>query len=271
MPALPDLLIADNCSPDEGRPKPINLLATYPEPHSGYDGMLSAMSVLFTHEIAQFRPRRQGPESIIQQTVEKRVDSFITPTSAGVWTAAELPLGAGVPDLIVAAYHHDVLALANVDISHSEILAYLRIVGRARLETIAERLQMPEKTTQKRLEALLDARVLSVSDEVFILPPLWREILPEIVTIEVKVSDWRRAVEQAARNRIFAHRSYVALPQRTAERVRMEPLFAQLGLGLVGVTEEKEVHIVRRPRRRQPVVWTYYYKLASVLARSFTN
>jgi len=161
--------------------------------------------------------------------------------------------------------------LAHVDISHSEILAYLRVVGRARLETIAERLKIPEKAAQKQLEALLDARALSVSDEVFVMPPLWRQILPEIVTIEVKVSDWRRAVEQAARNRIFAHRSYVALPQRTAERVRTEPLFGQLGLGLVGVTEEKAVQILRKPRRRQPVVWTYYYKLASVLARSFSN
>jgi hypothetical protein len=233
--------------------------------------MLSTIPMLSTPEITQFRPRRPGPESVIQETVEKRVYSFIAPTDADVWTAAALPLGAGVPDLVVASYHRDVLALAHVDISHSEILAYLRVVGRARLDTIAERLQIPEKAAQKRLEALLDARALSVSDDVFILPPLWRHILPEIVTIEVKVSDWRRAVEQAARNRIFAHRSYVALPQQTAERVRMEPLFGQLGLGLVGVTDEKAVQILRKPRRRQPVVWTYYYRLATVLARSFSN
>ncbi len=233
--------------------------------------MLSTMSLLPAPEITQYRPRRSGPESVIQETVEKRVHSFIPPTAVDIWTAAALPLGAGVPDLVVASYHRDVLALAQVDISHSEILAYLRVVGRARLETIADRLQMPEKTVRKGLEALLDARALSVSDNVFALPTLWKQILPEIVTIEVKVSDWRRAVEQAARNRIFAHRSYVALPQRIAERARMEPLFGHLGLGLVGVTEEKTLEIVRKPRRRQPIVWTYYYRLAAVLARSFSN
>jgi len=227
------------------------------------------MQTVSAPEITQFRPRRPGPESLIQETVEKRIHSFLHPAAAAIWTAAGLPLGAGVPDLVIAAYHRDVLALAQVDISHSQILAYLRAVGKARLETIAQRLQMPEKATQKRLQALLDARALSVFDDVFALPPLWKEILPEIVTIEVKVADWRRAVEQAARNRIFAHRSYVAVPQRVAERIRKDPLFGQLGLGLIGVANEESVQIVRRPRRRQPVVWTYYYRLALLLARSF--
>jgi hypothetical protein len=223
------------------------------------------------HEMTQFRPVRPGPESIIQDLVAKRISSFITTTDAHIWSAASLPLGAGVPDLVVASYHREVLALANVDIPHSEILAYLRVVGRARPETIAERLRTPEKAVRKRLEALVDARALSVSDDVFILPPLWKNILPEIVTIEVKVSNWQRAIEQAARNRIFAHRSYVALPLRTAERVRIEPLFRQLGLGLIGVAENKTIKVIRKPRRRQPVVWTYYYKVASALARSFVN
>lgn len=232
--------------------------------------MLSSMQPVTFPEINQFRSRRPGPESLIQETLEKRVHSFIGPSATDIWTAAALPIGAGVPDLVVASYHRDVLALAQVDISHSAILAYLRVVGRARLETIAERLQMPEKAAQKRLEALLDARVLSVLDSVFVLPAPWKDILPEIVTIEVKVADWKRAVEQASRNRIFAHRSYIAVPQRVADRIRTEPLLGQLGLGLVGVTDDNSVQIVRRPRRRQPVVWTYYYRLAAVLARSFS-
>lgn len=229
------------------------------------------MSSLPAPEITQFRPRRPGPESLIQEMLEKRVHSFLGPTAVDIWTAAALPLGAGVPDLVVASYHRDVLALAHVDISDSEILAYLRAVGRARLQTISQRLQMPEKAAQKRLNALLDARALSVCDDVFVLPPQWKEILPEIVTIEVKVADWRRAVEQASRNKIFAHRSYVAVPLSVAERIRMEPLFTQLGLGLVGVDDDKGLQIVRKARHRQPVVWTYYYRLAVVLARSFST
>ncbi len=218
--------------------------------------------------INQFRACRLGPESVIQDMVARRISSFITSTDTDIWTAASLPIGAGMPDLVVASYHREVLALANVDISDSEILAYLRMVGRARLETIADRLRRPEKKLRRGLGDLVEAKVISVTDDVFSLLPVWKRILPEIVTIEVKVADWRKAIEQAARNRVFAHRSYVALPQRTAARVRTNPLFGQLGLGLVGVTEDKTVQVVRKPRRRQPIVWTYYYRLASILARS---
>jgi hypothetical protein len=113
--------------------------------------------------------------------------------------------------------------------------------------------------------------VLSVSDKAFVLPPKWKEILPEIVAVEVKVSDWHRAIEQAARNRIFANRSFVALPEQVALRVRAEPLFRQLGLGLISVIEGGAVRVLRKARRRQPMVWNYYYKLAVVLARSFSS
>ncbi len=221
-------------------------------------------------EVSPFRPDRPGPELVIQDTVAEGISSLITSVGTEIWTATSLPLGAGIPDLVAASYYREVLALANVEISHSEILAYLRVVGRARPETIAARLGTPEKAMRKQLEALVDVQALSFNDGVFVMPTLWKEILPEIVTIEVKVSNWRRAVEQAARNRIFAHRSYVALPARVAQRVRTAPLFRQLGLGLIAVDEEEDtVRVIRRPRRRQPVVWTYYYKLASVLARSF--
>jgi hypothetical protein len=233
--------------------------------------MLNAMPILSAPAITQFRQRRPGPELLIQETVEQRVRSLMGSSDADLWTAAGIPLGAGVPDLVVVSYHRDVLALANVDISNAHILAYLRSVGRARLETIADRLQISEKSAQVRLEVLLDAHALEVCADVFALPTVWREILPEIVTIEVKVSDWRKAVEQAGRNRIFAHRSYVALPERAAQRVRVEPLFGQLGLGLIGVADDKSVHVLRRARWRQPVVWAYYYRLAGLLAKSFSN
>jgi hypothetical protein len=183
-----------------------------------------------------------------------------------------LPLGAGIPDLVIASYHRQVLALAAVEIADSDILAYLRVVGRAKPDTIAERLRTSALIVRKKLQTLLDLEALAVSgDEVFTLASPWRQILPEIVTIEVKVADWQRALEQASRNRIFAHRSYVALPQPTAERVRSQPMFARLGLGIIGVAPDQSVTVVRKPRRRQPLVWAYYYRLASLLARNYPS
>jgi hypothetical protein len=182
------------------------------------------------------------------------------------WTVGSLAIGAGMPDLLIISYRPLVFALANTNLKETQILAYLRAVGRARMETIARRLHSTEKLVNRSLYSLVDAKAVEVSADTFFLPPLWREILPDIVAIEVKVSNWQRAVAQAARNRIFAHRSFVALPEGVAMRVRHDPLLRQLGIGLMSVRDASSVHVVRRPRRHRPAVWTYYYQLARLLA-----
>lgn len=39
-----------------------------------------------------------------------------------------------------------------------------------------------------------------------------------VIAVEAKLQDWRSALQQAFRNRCFAHRSYVLLPKNTAIR-----------------------------------------------------
>lgn len=217
--------------------------------------------------LTQFRPRRQGPEALIEDIVAGQIPKLFRP-SPHSWIAASLRLGAGIPDLVVASYHPQVFALANVKLIDAQILAYLRGVGKARLETIAERMGASPKKLNCSLSSLVDAEAIEASSNTYSLSLLWKEILPEIITIEVKVSNWQRAIEQAARNRIFAHVSFVALPEKIAQRVRTEPLLCTLGIGLISVSEDANAAVIKKPRRRSPTVWTYYYRLASILARS---
>ena len=220
--------------------------------------------------VAQFRPRREGPEALMQDIVACKIPELFC-SNPYSWTAASVPLGAGIPDLVVVSYNPQVFAITNIELTDTQILAYLRAVGKARLETIAQRIGRSPKKLNDRLSSLLDAAAIETSSNTFSLTLPWRQILPEIITIEVKVSNWRRALEQAARNRIFSHRSFVALPEKVAQRVRREPLLGKLGIGLISVFENGAAAVVRKSRRTRPTVWSYYYQLASLLARSRTN
>jgi hypothetical protein len=220
-----------------------------------------------TDPIAEFRPRRHGPESRMQDIVAAQIPELFCPRPNS-WTAASVPVGAGIPDLVVVSYYPEVFALANVGLTNAQILAYLRAVGKVRLETIAERMGTSPKKLVNHLSSLVDAEAIETSSNTFSLAPLWRQILPEIITIEVKVSNWQRAIEQAARNRIFAHLCFVALPEKVAQRVRKVSLVGDLGIGLISVSENATATVIRRPRRGRPTVWWYYYQLASILAKS---
>ena len=220
-------------------------------------------------EVAYFREPRPGPELQMQTAVAKQIPFLFPCTDRPSWTAGQVSIGAGMPDLTVISSDPEVVTLSSVNLPHAHILAYLRTVGRARLDTIVQRIRGPRKTVAQCLEALVLAQVVDEGDAVFSLRPCWRNILAEIITIEVKVKDWRRAVEQAGRNTIFAHRSYVALPVMVADRIRSESIFRHIGAGVLAVDDSGEVQIVSRAPRNRPLVWTYYYELASLTARHF--
>jgi len=214
----------------------------------------------------QYRPLRVGPEATLQHAVEGQLHALFPQENRLLWTAGSIPLGAGRPDIIVTACEPQILALTDIDVSAREMLAYLRAVGRARSETISVRLNKSPRSVERSLVSLLEAKILIVDRGTYALSADWRDVLPEIIAIEVKVEDWRRAAMQAARNRIFSHRSFVALPGTLAKRVKSDTLFRELGIGILGVSPEGEVRIVRRGRRTMPKVWSYYYSLASMAA-----
>jgi len=216
-------------------------------------------------QVTYFRPRKPGPESRLEDAVANRIPQLFPDTC---WTAGSLPLGAGIPDLVIVRCEPKVYALANVPLLNAQILAYLRAVACARVDTIANRIGCREHIIIRNLENLVQVQAVLSEANAYRLAPEWRDILPEIVTVEVKVANWRRAVDQASRNSIFAHRSFVALPQQTAIRVRREDMFQQTGVGLLGVDDDNEVQMIRRPVRRQPRVWIYYYQVALFAAKN---
>lgn len=220
-----------------------------------------------TLEVKYYRPRRRGPEAALEDIVAARVSELLVVERQRLWLAGSLPLGAGMPDLVAVTWKPQVSDLHRSVMLDAHVLAYVRRANRVRLDKIICRLQRPRHLVVDSLDALTAAGAVDDTDGVFSIAPPWREILPEIVAVESKVSNWQKAVAQAARNRIFSHRSYVALPDSTAARVRIHPKFSQLGIGIIAVGANNSVRVVRPARRRKPSVWTYYYELVVHVAQ----
>lgn len=216
--------------------------------------------------VQYFRPQRPGPEAAIESAVVGFLPEIYRDTPDYVWAAGSVRVGAGMPDLLVALCEPQVIALANLEIPAADVLAYLRAVRCALPETIASRTGHSQGLVLRTLKVLEDATAVCSDSSAYHLHPLWKEVLPEIITIEVKVSDWRKAIMQASRNSIFAHRSYIAVPDRVATRIRCEESLRRLGLGLLSISDGGTVSIVRRALKHRPRVWTYYYQLASLAA-----
>lgn len=219
-----------------------------------------------TTDVTYYRPIRLGPEAVIEAAVARSLGALVAQSCYPTWTAGSLPLGSGMPDLLAVTWQPRVLALADPSIADTSILAYLRAVGCARLDTIVRRLGRSAPSITDVLEGLVSAEVLVRQSDRFKLEPVWRHILPEIVAVEAKVSDWRRAFGQAARNQVFSHRSFVALPDAVARRAVNDPVSRSLGIGVLGVAYDGTVAVLRRAAFLRPRVWAYYYQLAHQVA-----
>jgi len=67
-------------------------------------------------DVTYFRPRRPGPESAIENAEASRIPQLFPTLKFPSWTAGSLPIGAGMPDLVVVACEPEVFALAEVTI-----------------------------------------------------------------------------------------------------------------------------------------------------------
>jgi len=222
-------------------------------------------------EIRRYRPVRPGPEAWLDAAVLRSIGQLISKSAFPRWMAASLPVGAGMPDLLAISWNPRVIAIANQKADDASILAYLRAVGCARFDTIVSRLRRKADTVADSLDALVRASVLLREADRYSLDPAWRSILPEVIAIEAKVSDWRRALAQASRNQLFAHRSYVALPSTVAARVANAPELRKLGVGVLSVEGDGAVVVVRQAVPLRPRVWAYYYQLAHHIARDTSS
>ena len=75
----------------------------------------------------------------------------------------------------------------------------------------------------------------------------------ELIAIEAKLCKWRKALHQAYRNRCFANRSYVLLPQKIAELAFCyEHEFDRRGVGICSILNG-HITIVKEAVMEDPI------------------
>ena len=87
----------------------------------------------------------------------------------------------------------------------------------------------------------------------------------ELVAVELKLRDWRRAIWQAVNNRQVATYSFVALPPAAAERADRQ-LFASLGVGLIIADPVADARVALPAKRSRYVNGRAAREMAALLS-----
>ena len=157
----------------------------------------------------------------------------------------------GIADLVAVAPSRDLLARRlAVDVApltyepDAAILTALAPRAARDVDDVASRLGWPSSSVKRRLPTLLrSGAVARTSTGRLVRHP---DVVPvgRIHAFEAKVRDWRRALQQARKYRLWADTSSVVLPRLPRSSMNVEEEITRLGIGL-GV----DGAWVRQPRR----------------------
>jgi len=161
--------------------------------------------------------------------------------------ADEIDAGAGIADL-VATYGKTASERANsyryryVSLTSRNEVELFRFLVKARTELeLREWAPWGWKSLRENAMApLLDRGLIRCSSGKYEIVEKIPDPGTNITAVELKLRDWRRAVGQAARYHLFAHKVYIALPMAAAEKSITAA--GELGIGVLGIDDN---HIVR--------------------------
>lgn len=168
----------------------------------------------------------------------------------------------GMPDLVFARFDAAAeraragtpLGRAFPDAGDAAVLLALDHARACTVDEVATSARLARSTVVARLRALaLDACVERISRSE------WRRVGPlpgrlqEAVAAELKLRDWRRALNQAARYRAFAERAWVVVDaDRAAGAITNEVAFSFNAIGLAALSAWGELETLVAPAPTPP-------------------
>lgn len=206
-----------------------------------FDGLKSRMSISTPFE----------SEARLINVVLNQITQFTEGNN--IVKSTELPIGAGIVDVV--AGHR----ISQIDSSKYEsltdleayLLSRLYFKQRLTLQSIIHRAQLPAKIVGKTLEQLVHKRYSTVSGNCYLRG---ETNIQNLIAIEGKTKNWKRALTQANRNRLFTSQTFVALDARYARPALQNiDLFMEAKVGLAVVFWDGDISIAYKPPKADPI------------------
>jgi hypothetical protein len=161
--------------------------------------------------------------------------AILEPKFPNQFSTPELYLQGVIPDLVLVSWNEIALPLTRrVTTIEAHVLHALRTQAET-AHQIAQKLVFSNARMDKTVSSLQKLGLIEVScTGVLKLTDAGTTEAAEIIAIEMKMRDWRKALAQAREYTAFADRAYVILDGFQVERsATMDGHFSEAGIGLI--------------------------------------
>lgn len=200
-----------------------------------------------------FKSERQLSRIIKQKLYEDPTILFKKSRNFQTFIVDELNVGHGVADLVVS-FHKKVKKRSQSLTLHD--LNILNIVKKSTTTTVKE-IESATRTSREKIKnsirKLEKEKLIESKDEYLFSFNDYINYQAETIAIEVKLKNWKRALEQAYRYRCFAFHSYVFLDETHATpAIKNKSLFLKYNIGLASVSKKGNIEFHYKPKKGHP-------------------
>jgi len=190
-------------------------------------------------------------ENFLIDTVIKHINQFLT---GNVVVSTELPVGAGIVDVVAGQIENRPKNKFNYETltrTEAYVLSHLYYKQRLRLDTIARRTELPIAVVENVLVKLHSGGYCTTSGQCYIRT---KPLVNNLVAIEGKIKNWKRALQQAIRNQLFSSQSFVALDAKYSKpAIQNIMIFEKYHIGLAIVFRSGFIHVIYSPPHTHPI------------------
>ncbi|MCF8448545.1 MAG: hypothetical protein K9G49_01635 [Taibaiella sp.] len=168
----------------------------------------------------------------------------------------EVNLGFGVADLVISKikpkeqFDH-VDYLNYFDISIYKIIESSNSISFDELKNIT---RANDASIKRSLKKLMVSSYVNNEDSIFYIRKSYQKIVTDLIAIEAKLKNWRRALDQAYRYKWFAKKSFVVLDAYNIKPALFNlNQFKKLNIGLAEINTKGSVIIHFNPRKCTPI------------------
>lgn len=182
------------------------------------------------------------------------VNSFF-PDSTPTTVFEEVKIGYGVPDVVIVKHKRKNNVNRTSYLNYFD-LSILKIIETSKSMTIPELMELTrssKKQTTATIAKLIDNNLVLEKNHSYSYKN-YDNLILDTIAIEAKLTDWKRALNQAYRYKWFSHKSFVCMPESNVKPAQNNiDLFINLGVGLVSVNKENGLNIIFDPEASNPL------------------
>jgi hypothetical protein len=181
----------------------------------------------------------------------------------------------GVADLVFGTYKPRTItktARCPIDINWVTPLASLDYGDAVFVDKFMDAYSVSKSTTSKILREYAKAGFLNqISNNEYVVVKKYTQILDNVISIEAKLKNWKRALQQAYRYKRFSHFSFVLLDEKySSSAIKNLSTFEKMGVGLITMQDMKyKMHLT--PLRKEVSNSPYFHRINEVAYTTVTT